>query len=58
MEITAHARSEAASLNCQYYLRSSPQYQLRQQLGEIGSRVSPPGVSVRLCNRARVCACV
>lgn len=26
-------------MNCRYYLRSSPQYTLHKQLGDIGSRV-------------------
>jgi hypothetical protein len=34
------AEKEIAAMNCRYYLRSSPQYSLHKQLGDVGSRVN------------------
>eukprot|EP00045_Choanoeca_perplexa_P004180 m.36004 g.36004 ORF g.36004 m.36004 type:complete len:482 (-) comp12438_c0_seq1:176-1621(-) len=42
---TAH--NEAASMNCQYYLRAHPNYSLWQHLPQIGSRVGKSWFAIR-----------
>ena len=49
--VTESAQREVAALNCRYYLRSRPEYELIRQMGDIGSRVGKSWFSVRARGR-------